>query len=212
MLTLFEELYLFTLYDDREKKTSMKVEKLSYGLAGAILAELVLAGKVQLNQKRRLEVVDGASIGDDILDKTLQELQESEKPRKVTYWIETLSEKSDKLQKRLVERLVEGGVFVVEEDERLWAIPSKVYPDKKATAKFCLKERLRLIALADGTNDIRSLALLGLVNASEMLYLLFTRDERREANRNIHEMLITQALKDPAAQAIEEIHNAVDSL
>lgn len=212
MLTLFEELYLFTLYDDREKKTSMKVEKLPYGLAGAILGELVLAGKVQLNQKRRLEVVDGAGTGDDILDKTLQELQASEKSRKVTYWIEMLSEKSDKLQKRLVERLVESGVFVIEEDERLWAIPSQVYPDKHAPAKYCLKERLRAITLADGTGDIRSLALLVLADASEMLYLLFTRDERREANRNIHEMLITEALKDPVGQVIEEIHNAVDSL
>jgi Golgi phosphoprotein 3 len=194
MLTIFEELYLFTLYDDREKKTSIKIEKLPYGLGGAILAEMVLLGKVQLNQKNRLEVVDGAEIGDDILDKALQELQESEKPRKVTYWIEALSEKSEKLQKRLFERMVEKGVFLVEEDERLWAVPSHVYPDNNASAKYCMKERLRRITLADGTGD-----------------LLFTRDERREANRNIHEMLVTEALKDPTAQAIEEIHNAVDS-
>jgi Golgi phosphoprotein 3 len=211
MLTIFEELYLFTLYDDREKKTSIKIEKLPYGLGGAILAEMVLLGKVQLNQKNRLEVVDGAEIGDDILDKALQELQESEKPRKVTYWIEALSEKSEKLQKRLFERMVEKGVFLVEEDERLWAVPSHVYPDNNASAKYCMKERLRRITLADGTGDLRSLALVGLVYATEMQDLLFTRDERREANRNIHEMLVTEALKDPTAQAIEEIHNAVDS-
>jgi hypothetical protein len=211
MLTLFEELYLFTLFDDREKKTAIKVEKLPYGLAGSILAELVLAGKVQLNQKRRLEVVDAASTGDDMLDKTLQDLQESEKPRKLTYWIEALSEKSEKLRKRLSERLVSSGVFVVEDDERLWAIPSQVYPERNATAKYCLKERLRAIALADGVNDIHSLALLCMLNSSDMLDLVFTKDERREANRNIHEMLVTEALKTPAAQAIEEIHNAVDS-
>jgi len=211
MLTLFEQLFLLTQYDDREKKNTLKYEKLHYGLAGSILAELALAGKVQLNQKHRLEVVDAASTGDEILDRALLELQETERPRKLTYWVVALTGKFEKINKRLTERLVSSGVFVVEDEEMLWAIPSLVYPEQRASAKHCMKERLRAIVLADGVMDLRDLALLCMVNSSEMLDLVFTRDERREANRNIHEMLVTEALKTPAAQAIEEIHNAVDS-
>jgi len=211
MLTLFEELFLLTQYDDREKKNTLKYEKLHYGLAGSILAELALAGKVQINQKHRLEVVDAAGPGDEILDRALLELQEAERPRKLTYWVEVLTGKFDKINRRLTERLVSNGVFTVEDDEMLWAIPSQVYPEYNAPAKYCLKEHLRAITLADGVNDMRSLALLGMVDSCEMLDLVFTRDERREANRNIHEMLITEALKNPAAALIEEIHNAVDS-
>jgi golgi phosphoprotein 3 len=212
MLTLFDELYLLTQHADREKKSTYKYEKFYYGLAGSILAELALAGKVQVNQKHRLELVDAATTGDEILDRALLMMQESAKPRKLTYWVEELTGKFEKITKRLTERLVSNGVFNVEDDEFLWAIPSQVYPDHNASAKYCLKEHLRAIALADGVNDVRSLALLCLVDSTEMLDLVFTRDERREANRNIHEMLITEALKEPAAQAIEEIHNAVDSL
>jgi hypothetical protein len=212
MLTLFDELYLLTQHADREKKSTYKYEKFYYGLAGSILAELALAGKVQVNQKHRLELVDAATTGDEILDRALLMMQESAKPRKLTYWVEELTGKFEKITKRLTERLVSNGVFNVEDDELLWAIPSQVYPEYNASAKYCLKERLRAIALADGVNDVHSLALLCLVDSTEMLDLVFTRDERREANRNIHEMLITEALKDPAAQAIEEIHNAVDSL
>jgi golgi phosphoprotein 3 len=212
MLTLFDELFLLTKQDDREKKSSTKYEKFYYGLAGSILAELALAGKVQVNQKHRLELVDAASTNDEILDRALLVLQESAKPRKLTYWVEELTGKFEKITKRLTERLVSNGVFTVDDDELLWAIPSQVYPDHNASAKYYLKEHLRAIALADGENDVRSLALLCMLNSSEMLDLVFTRDERREANRNIHEMLVTEALKNPAAQAIEEIHNAVDSL
>jgi golgi phosphoprotein 3 len=212
MLTLFDELYLLTQHADREKKSSYKYEKFYFGLAGSILAELALASKVQVNQKHRLELVDATSTGDEILDRALLMMQESAKPRKLTYWVEELTGKFEKITKRLTERLVSNGVFNVEDDELLWAIPSQVYPDHNASAKYCLKEHLRAIALADGVNDLRSLALLCLVDSTEMLDLVFTRDERREANRNIHEMLITEALKEPAAQAIEEIHNAVDSL
>ncbi len=211
MLTLLEELYLLTQHDDREKKSSTKYEKFQYGLAGSILAELALAGKVQVNQKHRLELVDGSSSGDEILDRALLMMQESPRPRKLTFWVEELTGKYEKINKRLTERLVSNGVFIVEDDELLWAIPSQAYPEHHASAKYCLKERLRAIALADGMNDIRSLALLCMLDSSEMLDLVFTRDERREASRNIHEMLVTEALKTPAAQAIEEIHNAVDS-
>jgi len=211
MLTLFEQLFLLTLNDEREKKNSFKYEKLNYGLAGSILAELTLAGKVQVNQKHRLEVVDAATTGDEILDRTLLVLQEPERKRKLTYWVEALTGKYEKINKRLTERLVSNGVFTVEDDEMLWAIPSEVYPEHKASAKFCLKEHLRAIVLGDEVGDIRSLSLLCMLNSSEMLDLVFTKDERREANRNIHEMLVTEALINPAAQVIEEIHNAVDS-
>jgi hypothetical protein len=202
---------LLTLNDEREKKNTTKYEKLNYGLAGSILIELALSGKVMVNQKHRLEVVDAASTEDEIMDRTLLVLQESDKKRKLTYWVEALTGKFEKINKRLTERLVSNGVFIVEDDELLWAIPSEVYPEHNASAKYCLKESLRAIVLGDGVGDIRSLSLLCMVNSSEMLDLVFTRDERREANRNIHEMLVTEALKNPAAQVIEEINNAIDS-
>lgn len=212
MLTLFEELLLFAIREDKIVIDPPKRSKFRYGLVGAMLAELVLHGKVHFNEAHRLEVVDTANIGDEILDKTLLDLQASDRPRKAIYWVEALRSGSKKLQKRGIERLVSNGVLVSEEDTLRWLIPSQVYPDQSASAKYCLKNQLRSIALADGQADVRSLTLLSLLQSSNLLKLLFTKDERREVRRKIHEKFVAEAFNNPAIQGIEEILSAIASI
>lgn len=212
MLTLFEELFLLTIRDDKIVVDPPKRGKFRSGLVGAMLAELVLQGKLKINEAHRLELVDATNTGDEILDKTLLDLQVSERPRKATFWVETLSSGSKKLQKRLFERLVSNGVFAREEDTLRWMIPSQVYPDKTASAKYCLKSHLRAIALADGEADVRSLTLLNLLKSSNLHKCLFTKDEQREARHKIHEKFVAEAFNNPAVQGIEEILSAVASI
>ena len=86
MLKLYEELFLLSINDATGELVGAAASYLPYGLAGAILAELALQGKVQVADNR-LAVLNAHPTGDELLDGALAAIAASAKPRKLTHWI-----------------------------------------------------------------------------------------------------------------------------
>lgn len=209
MLTLYEELFILSIHE--EKGTIMRTAErtLGYGLSGAIIAELALRGKVRAEENHRLEVIDSSETGDKILDKALGNIVESD-PHKVSYWVRAFLKKPGKFLNKVSEGLVSKGTLINEDSNWHWVLPySEEEPN--ASVKYLLKRRLRELVLTCGDPDLHDMALLSLAKSSNLLFLIFTRDERKTAERLIHETLIGKALAHPAAQTIEEIEAAVTS-
>lgn len=212
MLALFEEMFLLCIHEEKGTVIASKDNDLRYGLGGAVLAELALIGKINLKDNQRLVLLDATPTEDDILTEALETIATSEKERKTGYWINVFSEKPDKLRKRLAKRLIEKGV-VIEEDGRLqWVIPAAISPEQSASAKYIMKNRIRDLTLASAQAELREIALLSLVKASNLLDVIFIKDERKLADRRIHELVVAEALKNPAMQTIEAIAVAVESV
>lgn len=212
MFTLSESLFLLTLSENHGTIDTSAKGKFYYALSGAILDELIMLGKAQINPDRRLVVADAAVTGDRTLDNALHRLEDIDHPRKAAFWVKSIVSRPKKLQKQIYNCLVSDGVLSQGEDEYHWVIPSQVFAGCNAPAKYCLKESLRAIVLTNQETDLRSLALLSLLDASNHLRLVFTKDERGEAKQRIHELMLSEALKNPAAEAIEEVQSAVASL
>ncbi len=212
MLTLFEEFFLLTIHEERGAVHSFALEKLPQGVSGAVLAELALQGKLRVGEGHRLDLVDPAPTGDEILDEALRKIAAADRPRKVNTWIAALGDKPKRIAARLGERLVEKQVLEEEEDRWRWVVPYAECPEQNASAKYWVKSRLRAQALAGGGVEARSLALLGLVSACDLLDFVFTREERKAARRRIYELMVGEALRNPLVQAVEEIASALESL
>ncbi len=212
MLTLFEELFLLGLNEEKGTIVSSMTGRLAYGLSGALIAELALLGKVKVGEKRRLELVDPAPTGDEFLDEALEQIQASDQVRKVNFWIRFLSDRPKRFRQRLGERLVDKGILVEEENHWASVVPFVGCPEQNASAKYWVKGCLREAALTFGNLDLRDLALLSLVQSCGLLVLVFTRDERKAVRRRIYELMIGKALNSPVAQAVEEISAGVESL
>jgi hypothetical protein len=211
MLTLFEELFLLSIDDENGSPLPSITDNLGFGLSGSLIAELALRGKASVGETHRLELVDSAPTGDKILDEALEQIQSSNQPRKVTYWIKHFSDEPKKLRKSLVERLETNEVVKQEENRLSWVIPYADSQDSNAPAKFVIKSRLRQSVLVDEDLDVHDLALLGLVKACSLLNLIFTKDERKLARRRIYEIMVGKMLGNPSIQAIQEIEAAVES-
>jgi hypothetical protein len=211
MLTLFEELFLLSIDDENGSPLPSITDNLGFGLSGSLIAELALRGKASVGETHRLELVDSAPTGDKILDEVLEQIQSSNQPRKVTYWIKHFSDEPKKLRKSLVERLETNEVVKQEENRLSWVIPYADSQDSNAPAKFVIKSRLRQSVLVDEDLDVHDLALLGLVKACSLLNLIFTKDERKLARRRIYEIMVGKMLGNPSIQAIQEIEAAVES-
>ena len=211
MLSLLEELFLLSIDDSTGTVLSSAGKALGFGLAGAVLAELALQNKVCVNDKGRLELIDDTETGDKLLDKVLREMQASEKPRKLTYWVNTLSARPKKFRQQLEESLAAKGIIAEEDGYGEAGYATSADSQPVFPSKYEIKNRLRAGILAEEEIDLRSLALLSLARASKLLNLIFTKDERRAARRYIREKILREALANPVAQSIEEIETAVSA-
>jgi golgi phosphoprotein 3 len=211
MLSIFEELFLLALDEEKGRVLSFAKKTLPYALSGGILAELTLMGKVCSNEKHRLELVDASLSGDEILDEAIIDIGSSDKLRKLSYWVSEFGSKPKKLRERIGERLVEKKLLSQEDRRFFWRTPA-AEETPLALTKFDLKAPLRASILSnDDGLDPHNIALLSLASASDLLNLIFTQDELPIARHRIHEKVIRGALGNPSMQSLEEIEQAIIS-
>jgi hypothetical protein len=212
MFTLCEELYLLSIHGEKGTIIGSSVEHMKPGLAGAILIDLAMLGKIHTSNNHRLLLVDDNSTSVEVLDEALKALKESEKERKFGYWINNLSKKKDKFNKLIIESLCQKGVVTQEDDHLIWVIPSPLQTEIKATTKYWVNMRLRSAVLTSEDIQQGDIVLLSLLSACGLLELVFLRDESKFAGRKINQLFYNQALTDPVLQTIQEIESAIIDL
>ncbi len=211
MFTIFDQLFLLSLHGEKCTVLPGIYKNLKIGLVGAVIDELIVQGKLQVIRNNKLELIESTPMGDEILDEALTLLQNAEKPRKSTYWIEKLGEELRIGKKRMLARLLNEGILTQGEETVSWTLPYEDSPNPKASAWFVQKNRLRELVLTQGEPGKCQLGLLSMLKASKLLRLVFTRDEGKIARRWIYATLMDQAMKEPVAQSIQEIAAAIET-
>lgn len=206
MFTLAEEFFLLSIDDAKGKVITAVSDGLQIGLAGALLADLALHGKISLANKR-LTVIDPSPTGEMLLDEALRRLASEKKPRKVSAWVEKLADK--KLPKKTAQRLVEKNVLQIVEKRYLWVIPYEVFPQVDASAKYSVKQHLRSAVLANGETTLGIIAFLSLLKACRLLDLVFTRDELKAATQKVAALVEEEPYGAAVAETIAEIEAAM---
>jgi Golgi phosphoprotein 3 (GPP34) len=212
MLSIFDKLMILSLHDEECIVLPSVAKRLDLALGGAVLGELILRGKVRVGSSSKLEVVDSGEIGDGFLDKALNRLNHSRQRRKVPYCIDLLNNELGKQRKTRVKRLIAEGVLDQAENGLTWVVPFANSPNPNASAKYVIKSQLRELVLTHGEPELPDLELLDLAKSSKLLNLIFTKDERKTAQRWIYAAMMTQALNEPIAQSLQEIGTALGSL
>lgn len=212
MLTIFDKLLILSLHEEECTILRSISKRVELGVGGAILAELALLGKVGVVSSRKLEIVDSGETGDEILDKAINRFLQFKQRRKISYCIELLSDEFGKHRKKLVGRLVPAGVLNSGEEGLTWVLPFADSPNSNASAKYIIKNHLRELVLTRAEPGLADLALLDLAKACKLLSLIFTKDERKPAQRWIYSWVMSKALNDVKAQSLQEIGVSVDSL
>jgi hypothetical protein len=202
MINIFEGLFILAL-DDEEGDIIESVEStLESALAGAVLAELVLQNRVEVAEDR-IEVKDPTSVDHPILDRALFEIQDAARPRKLRYWINTLTYK--KLLDEIGQHLVVKEVLFRKKKRLHLVIPYGGNSGANVSAKFILKNRLRDIILAGQQPDLSEKVLLAFLHRSELLKLVFTHGERKAAYRRVKKMIENDEKESLLGEPLEKI-------
>jgi Golgi phosphoprotein 3 (GPP34) len=205
-LRLADELLLLVYDDAGSMQASAQV--VDYGLAGALLMELMLAERLAVPDKR-LVVTDPSPVGDPLADQALARIAADRRGRKPKDWVGPLS---GGLRERVLDRLVDAGLLRREEDRVLWVFPRTRFPSASGAEPLPEGEaRRRLLAAVDasGPVDERTAALCALVRAVGIERIAVPDRPRREVRDRFQEIVEISWPADAVRKAITEMEAAV---
>ncbi|MEU8069319.1 GPP34 family phosphoprotein [Micromonospora sp. NPDC049151] len=204
-LLLTDELVLLAYDDDGVNRLGSP--HLGYGLAGAVLLELALAGRVEVADKR-LVVTDPAPTGVPLLDEALATVGTG-RARKPKDWIGKLARG---LPDRVLGGLVDAGVLRRESGKVLLVFPRTRYPSPTGAqppAETAARQRMAAALTTDGPVDARTAALLTLTRAVGLDRKIFRELPRQRVKARIEEIAAGDWASDAARKAIEEMQAAL---
>ncbi|MGG5823738.1 GOLPH3/VPS74 family protein [Falsiroseomonas sp. HW251] len=177
-LSLAEEVVLLSLDDETGRPVGRAGMAPDLALAGALLMDLALAGRVDTDRDR-LIVVEDAPTWDPVLDAALGRLVEPSAPRDARGAIVVLARDAGEARGALLDRLIEAGMLRRVESRALWLFRDRRHPKAEGgqTEAADARARLREMLLQEELPAPRDALLLGLARASGLLPLLFEEAE-----------------------------------
>ncbi len=199
-MTIAEELLLLAHGED-DGKQLLSTTQLDPALGGALLAELALAGRLELTEKK-VTVKDPAPLGDAELDAALARIAESRKEHKPAWWVQRLQ--SRKLRLRLLTRLAEAGVLTEERGKVLGIFPTTRWPEADGSAEAQVRERVAAV-LGGAEPDPRTAVLIAVMHASKLDRKAFPGADKQRVKQIATGSWEAEAV----AQTIAAIHASV---
>lgn len=207
-LTMPEELLLLVLDDQTGRLQERAGTVGDYAMAGAVLAELALAGRIDTDT-HRLWVTDRTPVGDSLLDGVLTSIAGTAAPHGSHYWIQTLGADAAAYRDVLFDRLVRKGVLRRVEGRFLWVFPERRYPAVSGKEEREVKARLLGVLFNDEIPDPRDTLLIGLCRAARLFSLILSPQELDRVQPRIDQVADLEELNRALLGSIREIYMQV---
>lgn len=166
-LTLVEELALLALDDKTDKQLDLPSNALGYGMAGAIILELSLAGRIDTDL-HQLTVINPAPTGDGLLDLWLSLFRATPQPRSAMFWLRELALREEEIHHAAVDRLIQRGILRREERRLLWVFGERRYPTLDGRERTEVRTRLSQLILGNDLPTPRDAILLSLIHGCRL--------------------------------------------
>lgn len=199
-LPLADELFLIG-HDEYTGKAHVNNVILDSGLAGAVIGELLLTGRVVIAENR-VAVRDNRPYGEALTDAALAEILKQRENHPVRAWVEYLR---DDVRDMVGRRLVQSGMVTREESRGLTLRVTVRFPATDAIEAAAPLVRLRFLLDRDDPLDQQTMALASLVLASQLEQTLLVDTTRQQVRE-----LITQRTR-PMHPYLHALATGVDA-
>jgi hypothetical protein len=179
--------------------------RLSCAVAGSVLAELLLTGRITLDG-HTVRPTGTGSAGEPELDALAEIVATSAKTRRAAAWVRTL--RPNKHAGRLVTRAVRLGLAQHEEHRTLLLFTRHHYIPAHPGEREVLVRTLHDVLVRSRTGDARTMALLRLVTAMGLDRPLFPDLPRRDRRELVRELLDGDEIGQAVRRVIQEIESS----
>jgi Golgi phosphoprotein 3 len=210
-LTLADEIVVLMLDDSVGEIRPDCVSVSGVAIAGGILMELALLGRIDTDLKS-LFIVDASSTGDELLDAILQELAAEPEKQSSAWWIDKLSTRHGDLVGRVLARLVTSGILREEERRFLWVFSRRAYPQVSGREEREAKARLMSVLFNDEVPDPRDTLLLGLARSTDVLSVILSSEELDKAADRIEEVASLEEIGRSVGLVASQVREAMATI
>lgn len=206
-MLIVEELFLLLRRDDG-KPESMTAQR-GYGLAAAVVTDLVLAERITLSEQKdpRVKVLRLDAPGHPALDAAMSRVVERD-GKKLSSLV---MDRKLAVEEQVAEALVDAGVIGVEEKRLLGLVPAK-YPVLDPEPERRIREQLRVV-LQGGTPRTEDATLLSILQGLGIVTKVLAEEKgalgRRDLKRRITEVADEIPVGDAVAKAVAAMNTAI---
>ena len=209
-LHLYEEVLLLALRDDRG--TVHFGASAEHAIAGALLAELLLSGRLTLDGEAKAAkaiVADTQPLGDALLDECLARVAGDAKVRKASHWAQHFAG-IKRLKHRAAEGLVHAGVLRVEHDRVLLLFERTRYPGGDQRPEYAVIRRIKRAIHGSGRDiEPHTLALIALAHHTGLLKHVIEKRLLSENKKRIQQMIAGELAGQATQQALASMQAAI---
>ncbi len=209
-LFLHEEILLLALRD--EEGTIASGAMYQYAIGAALLAELLLSKRIEVEQsgKRKLvNLVSPSPLGEPLIDECLEKVISAKRCAVLQTWVSRFAGVKNR-KHRVEQQLCRRGILRADEDKILLLFTRKIYPEVNPGPERELIERLRHAIFTD-TRDIdpRTVVLLSLANSTGILKVVFDKKKLKGRKVRIKQIVDGEITGKAATEAIQAMQAAV---
>lgn len=179
---LATDLLLLALDDERGTVSPQAAVGLDYGLAGAIVMELALRGRLDVHDGRVSTI--GPVTDDALLDDALRTIAATP-GKNLSHWVWHLSRDLGGLRQRLLDRLVAQGTLEKRERRMLLLFHQNVYPERDARVEHDIRRRVDDALLHGQSPDAQTACLIHLAAACRVIDAIYPRDRHKAIEARI---------------------------
>jgi hypothetical protein len=199
---LSDELLLLG-YGDTTGKPLVSAFALDLGLAGAVLVELILAGRIAVADGK-IVVVDATPVDDSVAEAALDRIRSADRPRDPERWVRDLAKG---VREKILDRLVATGVVEREESRMLGMFRVVRYPALNPAPETAAHGRLDAAIRHGDLSGRHTAALASLVRSTDLGPKLFPDLPADEVKTRLDEI----ADGDWAGKAVRDAITAIQT-
>jgi hypothetical protein len=187
-LFLYEEIMLLALRDEQGTIATGFVEQ---AVAGAILAEMLLEGRISIgdSKKQFVSLLNNKTSGDPVIDECINKMSAARKPVTLQNWVHKLAGIKN-LKHKVAQQLCERRILQADEDKVLFLFTRRIYPEINPSPERKIIERMRKAIFSDQQEiDARTVVLISLAKGSDLLRHTFGRKELKPRKERIEHIV-----------------------
>jgi len=204
-LFLHEEIMLLAL--NKEGKIASGIKHIYCAIGGAILAELLLTNRVNVDGsegKTIVPITNPQKFNNPILDECFDEIKNTTEQYRFTDWALWFSDIKD-LSDRVANQLCQRGILRATEGRIKFLFKRKIYPEFDPGPKMKLIEKLKTAIFSEKEVDPRTLILVLIARDSKILKTLFDKKELKTREKRIEKIFVNTW----GEEIVNEEHKAV---
>ncbi len=207
-ITIVEKILLLLLDDEKGTLPPVPQLTLHFILAGAVLMELAMRGKIDTDDESIL-VVDKSATGEEFLDSTLALIASKPEKREINFWINKIADDGAELTELGFKRLVEREVLEVNEKRYFWIVKTQTYPIVDDSAERRVKLRIMNILYGDVDPEQKDIVIICLMDACDMFRTILGPTELSKVRARIDEVAQLDEIGQITTKLVRDIQVAL---